>query len=98
MSAHDRIEMMKALRIWRYFFKSRLTASAWPGSAMSMLMGGDLLASGAIPAGTPVAAPNPVAPKPPMFPGKAKSVIYLFMAGAPSHLDMHRLQAEASAV
>ena len=23
-----------------------------------------------------------------MFPAKAKSVIYLFMAGAPSHLDM----------
>ena len=23
-----------------------------------------------------------------MFPAKAKSIIYLFMAGAPSHLDM----------
>src|SRR5262245_57728479 len=37
------------------------------------------------------AAPSPVdpmAPRPPHFPGKAKSVIYLFMAGAPSHLEL----------
>lgn len=33
-------------------------------------------------------AANPLAPKPPMFPGKAKSVIYLFMAGAPSQVDL----------
>src|SRR5436190_6029602 len=31
---------------------------------------------------------NPLAPKKPHFPAKAKSVIYLFMAGAPSHLEM----------
>lgn len=31
---------------------------------------------------------NPLAPHPPMFPGKAKSVIYLHMAGAPSQLEM----------
>src|SRR5664279_1544867 len=31
---------------------------------------------------------NPLAPKLPMFPGKAKSIIYLFMAGAPSQLDL----------
>jgi hypothetical protein len=30
---------------------------------------------------------NPLAPKPPHFPGKAKSVIFLFMVGAPSHID-----------
>src|SRR5262245_50168062 len=38
-----------------------------------------------------VAAPtanNPLAPKPSHFPGKAKNVIYLFMAGAPSHLEL----------
>src|SRR5436190_23794928 len=42
-------------------------------------------------AGTAAAAPLPanlLAPKPPHFPAKAKSVIYLFMAGAPSHLEM----------
>ena len=31
---------------------------------------------------------NPLAPKPSHYPGKAKSVIYLFMAGGPSQLEM----------
>ena len=31
---------------------------------------------------------NPLAPKKPHFTPKAKNVIYLFMAGAPSHLDL----------
>jgi hypothetical protein len=31
---------------------------------------------------------NPLAPKPPHFPARAKSVIYLFMAGGPSQLEM----------
>ena len=31
---------------------------------------------------------DPLAPKQSHFPGKAKNVIYLFMAGAPSHLEM----------
>ena len=30
---------------------------------------------------------NPLAPKPPLLPAKAKSVIFLFMAGGPSHLE-----------
>src|SRR5262245_17283177 len=34
------------------------------------------------------AADNPLAPKPPHFPAKAKRVIYLHMAGAPSTLDL----------
>src|SRR5687767_3433787 len=37
------------------------------------------------------AAPSPIdpmAPKTPHYPAKAKSVIYLFMAGAPSHLEL----------
>jgi hypothetical protein len=31
---------------------------------------------------------NPMAPKPPHFPPKVKNVIYLFMAGAPSQLEL----------
>ncbi|MFL5342214.1 MAG: DUF1501 domain-containing protein [Gemmataceae bacterium] len=31
---------------------------------------------------------DPLAPKKPHFPGKAKNVIFLFMAGAPSHLEL----------
>ena len=81
----DREEMMKAFTR-RYFLKDagiRLGASA-----LSFLVGQDLLAAGGLPAGLPTAEPNPLAPKAPMFAPKAKSVIYLFMAGAPSHLDM----------
>lgn len=33
-------------------------------------------------------APNPLAPKQPHFPGTAKRVIFLFQAGAPSHLEL----------
>jgi hypothetical protein len=33
-------------------------------------------------------APNPLAPKPPHFPGKAKNVIFLFMGGGPSQMDL----------
>jgi uncharacterized protein (DUF1501 family) len=33
-------------------------------------------------------AANPFAPKKPHFPGRAKAVIHLFMAGAPSQLDL----------
>lgn len=38
-------------------------------------------------AAPPSGAANPLAPKPPHFPAKAKSVIFLFMAGGPSHLE-----------
>ena len=31
---------------------------------------------------------NPLAPRQPHFPAKAKRVIYLFQAGAPSHLEL----------
>jgi hypothetical protein len=34
------------------------------------------------------AADNPLAPKSPHFAGRAKNVIFLFMAGAPSHLEL----------
>ena len=37
---------------------------------------------------SPAALANPLAPKMPPVPGKAKRVIYRFMAGAPSHLEL----------
>jgi hypothetical protein len=37
--------------------------------------------------GAEQAAPNPLAPKPPHFAAKAKSTIWLFMNGGPSHVD-----------
>ena len=32
---------------------------------------------------------NPLAPRPPHFPGKAKNIIFLFMEGGPSQLDLY---------
>src|SRR4051794_23446230 len=34
------------------------------------------------------AGANPLAPKPPMFPAKAKNIIFMFMEGGPSQLDL----------
>ncbi len=39
------------------------------------------------PAASPQAAANPLAPRPPHFPARARSVIFLFMYGGPSHVD-----------
>jgi hypothetical protein len=39
------------------------------------------------PAATSEKFVNPLAPKPSMFPGKAKSVIFIFCYGGPSHID-----------
>ena len=47
-----------------------------------------LLARDAIAAEGPRAVTGPLAPKPPHFPGKARAVIQLFMAGAPSQLEL----------
>src|SRR5206468_3902188 len=46
------------------------------------------LLTGAASAGDAPAKANPLAPKAPHFPAKAKRVIHLFMAGAPSQLDL----------
>src|SRR6476469_2729054 len=55
--------------------------------AFAHLLGLDgLLAQGAPALSTPV---NPLAPKAPHFAGKAKSVIFLFMEGGPSHVDLY---------
>lgn len=48
------------------------------------------LLTGALDSSTANAGPQPdaLAPKPPHFTPRAKAVIYLFMAGGPSHLDL----------
>src|SRR5208283_3540055 len=53
-----------------------------------LLLHRDLFATNSAVPGISAPSANPLAPKPPMFAAKAKSVIYLFMAGAPSHLDL----------
>lgn len=46
-----------------------------------------LAADGVFASGAPTSSLNPLAPKPPHFAPKAKSVIFLFMYGGPSHID-----------
>ncbi len=69
------------------------TGAGFTGLAMTGLLGADgfFNGAGASPdtahARPHSASANPLAPKPPMFPAKAKSVIFLFMYGGPSQLD-----------
>jgi Protein of unknown function (DUF1501) len=48
----------------------------------------NLLAQEARTATTGAAVDDPLAPKQPHFPGKAKNIIFLFMEGAPSQIDL----------
>src|SRR5262245_55979146 len=58
------------------------------GVGLGVMALGQLLQRAGFAAGTDSAAANPLAAKKPHFDPKAKSVIYLFMAGAPSHLEL----------
>jgi hypothetical protein len=64
----------------RWFFKDC-------GVGLGAIALHSLLGSRAV-ANTSVIAANPMAPKAPHFTARAKRVIYLFMAGAPSHLEL----------
>src|SRR5262245_16921256 len=52
--------------------------------ALSYLLGQNVVT--AAPAGTPPL--SPLAPKPPNYAATARSVIFLFMEGGPSHIDL----------
>jgi len=58
------------------------------GVGLGAMALGQLLGSRAHAADAPQSLVNPLAPRRSHFPGKAKRVIYLFMAGAPSHLEL----------
>ncbi len=69
----------------RWFFKQC-------GVGLGALSLADLLGSGAGAAQQP--ADDPLAPRKPPRPAKAKSVIFLFMAGGPSHLELFDYKPE----
>lgn len=54
----------------------------------SMLAQDGLLSENSLAAAEPLASTNPLSPKQPHFDAKAKACIFIFMAGAPSHLDL----------
>jgi hypothetical protein len=70
----------------RHFLKE--SAMGLGALALGSLFGGCGTGNGETTANTMFDAANPLAPKLPLFPGKAKSVIYLHMAGAPSQLEL----------
>jgi hypothetical protein len=64
------------------------TGAGFGALGLTGLFGNDpLLAGAADGQKTKVKFSNPMAPKPPMFPAKAKAVIFLFMYGGPSQVD-----------
>src|ERR1700758_5146806 len=71
----------KKLLTRRWFFKQC-------GVGLGAIALGSMLRTDRAFGASNMAATNPLLPKQPHFPGKAKAVIYLFMAGAPSHLEL----------
>jgi hypothetical protein len=70
--------------------RARLFSRRWffrdCGIGLAGIAAGSLSASSAVEKSP--AQRNPLAPREPHFPAKAKRVIYIFQAGAPSHLEM----------
>jgi Protein of unknown function (DUF1501) len=62
------------------------TGAGFTGLALTGLLSADGFFDGASAAGGQ-AFTNPLAPRNPHFRAKAKSVIFLFMYGGPSHID-----------
>jgi uncharacterized protein (DUF1501 family) len=91
MSYGDEIRIeAKKLVTRRYFFKEcgiGLSSLALAGLLKEDLFGAPLQEAGGQVTG-------PLAPKKPHFPAKAKRVIYLFQAGAPSQLDLFDYKPE----
>ena len=72
----------------RHFF--RQAGFGVGGAALTCLINHSAFAT-TVPNSAPCARANggnPLAPCSPMFPAKAKSIVYLFMAGAPSQVDL----------
>src|SRR4051794_14075547 len=62
----------------------QLTGGGFGALALRSLLAGDRLLA----APPPASATTPLAARPPHFAPKAKSVIFLFMYGGPSHVDL----------
>ena len=70
-----------------YFSRRHMLASAGAGFG-AVALAGILGREAAAAAAGSTAGPSPLAPKPPHVGGRAKSVIFLFMEGGPSHIDL----------
>ena len=81
MFVDNRFEARRKLITRRWFFKEC-------GVGLGSMALGSLLSQGKLSAAIDSGGQNPMMARQPQFQGKAKSVIFLFMAGAPSHLEM----------
>ena len=63
------------------------TGGQFTSVALAGLLGKEFFSKQTVAADGVTPYANPLAPKKPQFPGKAKSVIFLFMYGGPSHVD-----------
>src|SRR5881296_883492 len=79
--AHELRSEYARLITRRWFFRQC-------GVGLGSIALGSLLEAQTARAASPGKVDNPLAPKTPHFKPKAKRVIYLFMAGAPSQLDL----------
>ena len=68
--------------------RKKLVARRWFLRDCGLGLGGMALASMLSRDSAAATESKPLAPRAPHFSAKAKRVIYLFMAGAPSHLDL----------
>src|SRR5688572_23364052 len=69
----------------RHFFSR--CAIGLGGIALASMLGDQTLTGAPAPSGMPP-MPDPLAPRPGHHPAKAKNIIYLFMAGGPSQLEL----------
>jgi hypothetical protein len=84
MTLHERLLADRREHLTRrWFFRECGVGLGAIALGRLLLDGGALRAA---PAGSP--STNPMAPRTPHFTPRAKSVIFLFMAGAPSHLEL----------
>ena len=87
---HDQAQRVHVQAVKRRWF-FRECGVGLAGIAATNLLVRDGWAADSTPplaAPTTAGAPNPLAPKAPHFPAKAKRVIYMFHAGAPSQLEL----------
>src|SRR5262249_37787131 len=81
-AAHELEQRLLQNHTRRHFFKDCALG-------LGKIALGSMLLSRGVSAQQPAPhAANPLAPRPPHFPAKVKNVIYLFMAGGPSQLEL----------
>ena len=74
--------------------RARRLSRRWFLKDSTVALGGIALADLMMRDGHAAASKSPTTPKEPHFPAKAKRVIYLFQAGAPSHLELFDYKPE----